>query len=1392
MQIRSYALLAAFWVFSAMQVHVIAQPVQSSSDYHFQHYNTKDGLANEFNWNIEQDSLGFIWVFYSGGMSRFDGYNFKIYKYDPEDSLRSNLNFLPEWPVKDHNNNLWFTQHMNVGPKHILAHHDRRTDGFIKYEIDLGGEWPKGAWALHKSRSFEKDGSLVWIGSANKGLFSYNFKTGETKNYLNLDPEGKPSRPLTISGIKDLGSSLLLATGFGIWIFDKTTKSYSRPVCRPGDTTFLYQNPVQAIVESPHVKEKFIWLKLPQNLVKIDSAFSVVQTFEFPIGVTMEVVHCSRDREGVFWFAGAFNSNTGLFRFDSRDSSIVNIKHDPGDPRSLASNYVLGVMVDVDQNVWVGGDRGVSVLRRQDIKFYNTKVDDGILCANTIYKSASGEEYLILGKRQLGSSNNQLYIAPIFPKRLDSINLKPILEPMEGIEIQGMHKGKHFFWVSSIGSGVIGYPIDPKTGMIVPRAEVRLRHDPQNVNTIRTDNVHYVWEDPDEDLWVGNVNGSPNRVRRDIPYGEDGSVLRYGSEFKGQGPFFNEGKNSFLMRWSEGIYRFHLPADAKGNDRFEQVTKYKYKPRTMSASSDGTLLIGTSRGLYTAPKVSDQLYKISETPLLRDIDVMAIQEDQIGRWWTYGGNRVTCFDRSDSTTTVFDMDDGLDHFRCQYQNWFLKTSVGIFVVVSPEGVSLFDPNTFLKGNRKISPVLTHLSVNNSPVAGRTIPFDPDFSIPSDISALTELVLDYLHNNFTIEFSAMEMTAPEKNLYKHKLEGYDNDWIETDFRNRTATYTNLPAGDYIFKVKASNHHGVWSDQEKTLKVKILPPPWRTWWAYTAYGLLISGMLIVARRMVVQRERLKSNLKLEHLQLEKVQEIDKVKTNFFANISHEFRTPLTLIKGPVQNLLEQFKKDKEAKAQLSLIQQNSERLLRLVNQMLELARAESGILKKEIAEGDITSFLKMVVGSFSLLAVQKNITLLQQIPDQVIRVRFDQDKVEKIVSNLIANAMKFTPQNGSVSIHAFLMEEIIGIQNLTLHVTDTGKGVPPDHMDKIFERFYQVSEDGSQSAGTGIGLALSKELTEFLGGTLTVESNVGQGTRFTLTLPVEVLEISESVTSESLSASAIAEGEVVNGYDVKSNGVQTEGLEKPLLLIVEDHVDLRKFIIACLGNDYRFIEASNGKEGLQKAIDEVPALVLSDVMMPQMDGIEMCHKLKHDLRVSHIPLILLTAKATDESKLSGLETGADDYLIKPFNKIELLLKIRNQITAHTRMQEKIRLEFLSKGTPVKAVSNEEKFLERVRTIIEARLTDEQLGVETIAHEVGLSRSQLYRKITALTGISMTEFIRKLRLLKASELLQQHWGPVSQVAYEVGFSNLSYFSKVFKEEFGVLPSEYGPKVE
>lgn len=521
---------------------------------------------------------------------------------------------------------------------------------------------------------------------------------------------------------------------------------------------------------------------------------------------------------------------------------------------------------------------------------------------------------------------------------------------------------------------------------------------------------------------------------------------------------------------------------------------------------------------------------------------------------------------------------------------------------------------------------------------------------------------------------------------------------------------------------------------------------------------------------------SRLEQEKLHVLNLKELDTLKSKFFSNITHEFRTPLTLIQGPARELY-QKEKDPESKKLLSLISSNSERLLKLINQLLDLAKLESSEMKLNLTAVNLASLINVTGSQFASLAASKRIDYQVQAESDMPVVLADDEKLEAMISNLLSNAIKFTDSGGRIRVNAFWSKG-----RFVVRVSDTGKGIPTEKLERIFDRFYQVNPtDSSHSEGTGIGLALVKEYTELMKGVLEVESKVGLGTVFQIKLQLQVTnqpQIEPSIVrSLHESTDQISNN---NKTDLDQND------ERPHVLLVEDTEDIRTFIKTCLGNEFKYTEARHGREGLSLALNQIPDLIISDLMMPEMDGLELCSHLKKDTRTDHVPFIMLTAKASDENKVEGLLTGADDYLIKPFNKTELLLKVRNLITLRKNLQSHIRNTLLTEATPIQAKSNEEQFILKARLFVEEHLKDENLSVETLAHEMNLSREQCYRKIIALTGLAPSVFIRKIKLQRASQLLRAKWGTVSQVAYETGFENLSYFSKAFKEEFGKLPSE------
>lgn len=645
---------------------------------------------------------------------------------------------------------------------------------------------------------------------------------------------------------------------------------------------------------------------------------------------------------------------------------------------------------------------------------------------------------------------------------------------------------------------------------------------------------------------------------------------------------------------------------------------------------------------------------------------------------------------------------------------------------------------------------------------------------------------YTNNSIRFEFASPTYTRSEDKLYQYQLEGFDKSWSDWSKETRS-DYTNLPEGYYIFKARSMNIYRQISESG-SFEFVILPPWYRSWWAYCFYVLLgalfILGLVRWRIRQLTQEKR-----KLERLiddktaeikaQAEQLKELDKIKSRFFANISHEFRTPLTLILGPLENQI--AKGAPLAKNELNIMYRNALRLERLIQQLLDLSKIESGNLQLQLQNGDVLAFLKALAASFSSHAEQKNIQYQLNFPENGLISAFDPDKLEKISYNLLSNAFKFTPNGGQIKVSAKKEAD-----RLIFSVKDSGQGIPKKELPHIFDRFYRSSDSKKkEQEGTGIGLALTKELVKLHGGQIQVESSPQAGSTFTIELPL--LAFSSKISTKGPANYQLKALQSDKRASEKAGPFISSKKNQPILLVVEDNEDLRQYISNILGLQYKILEAEHGQQGLDRAIQEVPDLIISDLMMPEMDGLELCARLKSNEATSHIPVILLTAKANRESKLEGLSTGADDYLIKPFNAEELTVRVKNLIDQRKLLQQRFSRTLILKPADIAVNSMDEAFLEKVMAIIEKHMSNSAFTVEVFQKEVAMSRMQLHRKLKALTGFSATEFVRIQRLKRAASLLEQDSASVSEICFEVGFNSLSYFTKMFKEQFGVPPSQY-----
>lgn len=601
--------------------------------------------------------------------------------------------------------------------------------------------------------------------------------------------------------------------------------------------------------------------------------------------------------------------------------------------------------------------------------------------------------------------------------------------------------------------------------------------------------------------------------------------------------------------------------------------------------------------------------------------------------------------------------------------------------------------------------------------------------------------------------------------------------------------------------------LWYD---TFTLRVTPPWWRTTWAYVAYVLAGALVILRMRRFERNRQQLKYQVALEHVESEKLREVDRMKSRFFANVSHEFRTPLTLILGPLQKMMTSTSNDEEKRV-VHLMHSNARRMLRLINQLLDISKLEAGMMKLEATRGNIVSFAWRITHSFQSVAASKDISLITVSDAERIELYFDTDKMEKILSNLLSNAFKFTPERGKVEVSVRVTlsptlpisgptgEQSVGGAReggqgiVDIAISDTGIGIPEEELSHIFDRFYQV--DGSEprkQEGTGIGLALVKELVDVHHGTISVRSAIGKGTKFTIQFPLGSAHLKASEiarrTYEEDSTTTEAEASVIPEAAVKPPEERAESIEHgALILVVEDNADVRSYIREQLDPTYRVLESHDGNEGIKTAIETIPDLIISDVMMQEKDGYELCRILKRDEKTSHIPIILLTAKAGTESKIEGLELGADDYLVKPFEVKELLVRVKNLVDQRKKLREKFQRELIVQPKDVKVKSIDEIFLIKALAVIESHVPDPSFNTASLADELAMSRMQLHRKLRALTNSGPGELIRSFRMRRAASLILQKVGNISEIAYEVGYTNPSNFAQVFKEFFGVPPSEY-----
>ena len=832
--------------------------------------------------------------------------------------------------------------------------------------------------------------------------------------------------------------------------------------------------------------------------------------------------------------------------------------------------------------------------------------------------------------------------------------------------------------------------------------------------------------------------------------------------------------------------------------RTREIKKIQGQSDSMKLSNDavnhvykdsrGLVWIATREGLNVYDTRRHMFLDLFPVVEAKGNFIAAITEDQERNMWVSTSRKVirvtVASDGKGSylfDSRAYNSEDGLQN--CDFNQRSIKTlHNGIIAIGGLYGVNIFAPD-HIRYNKMLPNVMfTGLSLFDEAVkvgqsyGGRVL-------IEKELNDVENVEFDYKQNIFSVSFASDNYNLPEKTQYMYKLEGFNNDWLTLPVGVHNVTFTNLAPGKYVLRVKAINSDGYVGIKEATLGIVVNPPFWMSWWAYLLYAAGLVVVLFLARYRMLKREREKFHLQQIENEVAKNEEINNMKFRFFTNVSHELRTPLTLIISPLEGMLKETT-DELQSTRLQLMYRNAQRLLHLVNQLLDFRKGEMSTHQLSLSEGDIISYVHSVCNSFLLMADKKHIQFSFFSGIDTFSMAFDADKVGKIVMNLLSNAFKFTPEGGRVTV---MIEHVTGTPDtLEIKIADTGIGISDVDKEHIFDRFYQADHKGvEETTGNGIGLSLVRDFVTLHEGEVKVFDNIGTGSVFVIQFPVKHVETQVQLPEET----GMSVGDEEDREMKEEVREETGRKDSPLLLVVDDNEDFRIFMRYSLELQYRVKLAVNGNEAWEMMQEELPDLVISDVMMPQMDGNELCRLIKQDKRTAHIPVILLTARQNTEAKLEGLQTGADDYVTKPFNMTILVLRIRKLI-------ELSRYHRVTQGmidpapSEIVITSLDEKLIEKAIKYVEDNMSRTELSVEELSRELGMSRVHLYKKLLQITGKTPIEFIRVIRLKRAAQLLRESQLHVSEVAFEVGFNNPKYFSRYFKDEFGVLPSVYQEK--
>ncbi|WP_340111333.1 hybrid sensor histidine kinase/response regulator transcription factor [Maribellus mangrovi] len=1365
---------------------------------------------------VIKDKKGFMWFGTTRNLFRYDGYSFKEFKHNLLDTLSlSNQNI--HVIFEDSDGDLWIGTEGGLNKFCVSSTEEKFKHYFPIPLVEFDGK------NVIKEIYEDREG-IFWIGTGWYGLYTFD-KTNEVFTELILDSTIERDKlerfPYFITSInEDLNGTLWVCTTIGLYKYKRDSKTFTSYKIQP-DNIDHPSNEIHTILED---KSNNFWVGTGFGLYKFDKKKEKFQPQFLPEheGLTKStkdiIFKIEEDETGALWI----RSSQGIYRYHPKNN-VNQFWEVPNDNIRLTWDYftfMKVLLVNSPDFIWLAApNKTLYNLKKRSYFTCLTNVPDvppGLKLETTtnILQDRSGTLWIGTQNGLYSYDRKRQKFRKYHHDRISGNSIHNLLEDRNGaLWVGTWQKGLNKLVTNGPDIVDIQYhPIDPKHPKTNSIYELIECDNGDMMVSVGTDYFMY----RNDTFLIMNDKANFHIIDTCLPAKIPGEV--WNPTWYGPSrwiPPFTEDSNHVISP-SLRIRYLHDPNDPESiscNRIIGQLISKYFQPATIWFTTYG----GGLNKLITSPIKNSENCKVHfkrylEKDGLPDNLLRCIEEDKNGNLWIGTVDGLSMFDPRTERFKNYSVNDGLlsNFINCAT---YLPNENGMMYLGTDKGLVSFYPDS-IKENLNIPPVV----ITDFKLYNKSVKPGEDSFLKTPITYAQEINLPFDQNFIAFEFAALDFTKPEKNSYKYRLVGLNKDTIYAGNKHY-AEYTDLKPGEYTFWVSGSNNDQVWNEKGTSLRISILPPWWRTKLAYAFYTIIIVSLIftyirwrthqLLKEKMVLEKKVNERTLQIKAHQKEieaqkiileeknkKILEIDRIKSRFFTNVSHEFRTPLSLILAPVEELQEGKSRSGKEYKKLSLIKRNAYRLLDLINQLLDISKIENGNMKQKLVHGDVLEKLHTISGSFSSLAEAKGINFKIHLPLVKKQNWFDPDMLEKIVTNLLSNAFKFTPEAGKVVLSAQYLSEGFNraSQTIEFSVSDTGPGIPADSLDKIFNLFYQTNETvKNETGGTGIGLSLAHDMVSLLHGEIDVKSEPGNGSRFTVRLPLGINHLNKNEyviiddkSIKNVESTQLPEEEI--SITEEKRAFQTDN-EIPLILIVDDNRDLRDLIHEHLIN-YRIDEAIDGSAGLKKAFETIPDLIISDVMMPKMDGIELCDQLKNDERTSHIPIIMLTAKADLENKIEGLKTGADDYITKPFKIKELKARVENLIKLRKQLRERFIREVTLKPKDISITPVDERFLNRAIEIVEHHISYEQFSVGELYTEMGMSRSNFYRKLYALTNQAPSEFIRTIRLKRAAQLLEQNFGNVTEVAYEVGFNHLGYFSKCFKEMFGVVPHKYSPK--